>query len=171
MWPEAASTPERSATAGGTDSAVKKESWLTPTTVGQVDRPRLQKSGAAPRGVARQESENPPAGPAERVARGVSVENLLVSDGADSGGLGALRAVADLELDLLVFFKGAEARTLDLRVVDKNIRGTVFGGDEPEALLRVEPLHSSLWHFSIFPFLRDAVHRGSVPRAWYDRHT
>src|ERR1700739_1230798 len=74
-------------------------------------------------------------------------------DGADSGGLGALRAVADFELDLLVFFKGAEARTLDLRVVDKNIRGTVFGGNKPAAFFRVEPLHSSLWHLWIFPFL------------------
>jgi hypothetical protein len=93
------------------------------------------------------------------------VEYALVSDGADSGGLGALRAVADFELDLLVFFKGAEARSLDLRVVDKNICGTVFGGNKPEALLRVEPLHSSLWHLSIFPFLLDTVHRPSVPRA------
>src|SRR6201993_782936 len=90
---------------------------------------------------------------------------------ADSGGLGALRAVADLELDLLVFFKGAEARTLDLRVVDKNIRGAIFGCNEPEPLLRVEPLHSSLWHFSIFPFLLGAGHRLSMPRASCDRHT
>jgi hypothetical protein len=37
--------------------------------------------------------------------------------------------VADLELDLLVLFEGAEARTLDLRVVDKNICGAIFGGD------------------------------------------
>ena len=92
---------------------------------------------------------------------------ICCSDGADAGGLGALRAVADFELDLLVFFKGAEARTLDLRVVDKHIGGTVLGGDEAESLLRVEPLHSSLWHFSIFPFLLGAVHRLSVPRAQF----
>ena len=42
IWPEAASTPQRSATAGGTDSAVKKESWLTSPTVSQVADPRLQ---------------------------------------------------------------------------------------------------------------------------------
>ena len=47
ICPDAASTPERSATAGGTDSAVKKESWLTPPTVGQVVRPRLEVAGAA----------------------------------------------------------------------------------------------------------------------------
>src|ERR1700730_6396127 len=117
------------------------------------------------------ESENPPARSATRSCSGGFVENLLVSDGADSGGLGALRAVADFELDLLVFFEGAEARTLDLRVVDKNICGTVFGSNEPEALLRVEPLHSSLWHFSIFPSLMGAGHRLSMPRASCDRHT
>src|SRR5690242_8838573 len=92
-------------------------------------------------------------------------------DGANSGGLGALRAVADFELDLLVFLEGAEARTLDLRVVDKHVCGTVFGSNEPEALLRVEPLHSSLWHLSIFPFLLGAGHRLSMPRASHDRHT
>lgn len=35
IWPGPASTPERSATAGGTDSAAKKESWLTSPTVSQ----------------------------------------------------------------------------------------------------------------------------------------
>ena len=34
-WPGAASIPVRSATAGGTDSAEKNDSWLTQTTVGQ----------------------------------------------------------------------------------------------------------------------------------------
>ena len=47
ICPEAASTPQRSATAGGTDSAVKKESWLTPPTVGQDVHPRLDAVGAA----------------------------------------------------------------------------------------------------------------------------
>src|SRR6185369_17784831 len=57
------------------------------------------------------------------------------------------------------------------RVVDKNIRGAVLGGDKAEALLRVEPLHSSLWHFLFFPFLffrvRSTVSRytGPVPTA------
>ena len=34
-WPGAARIPVRSATAGGTDSAEKNDSWLTQTTVGQ----------------------------------------------------------------------------------------------------------------------------------------
>ena len=86
--------------------------------------------------------------------RGGDKEVLVVfSDGADAGGLGPLGALADLELDLLVFFQGAEAGTLDLRVVDKNVSRAVLGGDKAEALLRVELLHSSLWHLSYFPSL------------------
>src|SRR5882757_6462826 len=69
-------------------------------------------------------------------------------DGANARGLWALGALADLELDLLVLFKGAEAAALNFRVVDENIRGPVLRGDKAEALLRVEPLHSSLWHLS-----------------------
>ncbi len=37
-WPGAASIPVRSATAGGTDSAEKNDSWLTQSTVGQWRR-------------------------------------------------------------------------------------------------------------------------------------
>ena len=153
---------------------MKKESWLTPPTVGQVPYPRLEVIGAAAGlpDASTAENENPPAWPAGRVCTGGFLENLLyLLDGTDSGGLGALRAVADFEFDLLVFLEGAEARTLDLRVVDKHISGTIFRGDETEPLLRVEPLHSSLWHLSIFPFLLGAEHRISVRQAWYDRHT
>src|SRR5258707_14372303 len=70
------------------------------------------------------------------------------SDGANARGLRPLRALADLELDLLVLLKGAEARPLNLRVVDKNVGGAVIRSAKAEALLRGEPLHSSLWHFS-----------------------
>src|SRR5699024_8639158 len=34
----------------------------------------------------------------------------------------------------------------------KHVGRPVLGCDEAEALLRVEPLHSSLWHLSIFPY-------------------
>src|SRR4029078_10674028 len=93
------------------------------------------------------------------------------SDGANARGLRGLGALADLELDLLGLLQGAEAGALNFRVVDKNIRGAVLGGDKAEALLRVEPLHSSLWHLSYFPSLihrvRSAVFRqiGPVPTA------
>src|SRR6516164_1803127 len=83
IWPEAASTPERSATAGGTDSAVKKESWLTPTTVGQVVRPRVEvdgEPGFGPPAWTLNTNENPPAGPARRDRTGGIRENLLYSE-------------------------------------------------------------------------------------------
>ncbi|CRK50103.1 hypothetical protein RHCRD62_100015 [Rhodococcus sp. RD6.2] len=71
---------------------------------------------------------------------------VLESDGANAGRLGTLGALADLELDALVLLEGAEAATLDLGVVDENVSGSVFGGDEAESLFRVEPLHSALCH-------------------------
>ena len=43
------------------------------------------------------------------------------SDGANARGLRALGALADLELDLLVLLQGAEAASLNFRVVDKHI--------------------------------------------------
>jgi len=73
---------------------------------------------------------------------------LVALDGPNTRGLRPLGALADLELDLLVLLQGAEAAALDFRVVDENIRGPVLRGDKAEALLRVESLHSSLWHLS-----------------------
>lgn len=55
-------------------------------------------------------------------------------DGADAGGLGTLGALADLELDALVLFEGAEARALDLRVVDEHVIVALVRRDEAEAL-------------------------------------
>src|SRR3954451_18287272 len=86
------------------------------------------------------------------ITRGV-FSRVVWSDGANTRGLRPLGALADLELDLLVLFKGAETAALNFRVVDKHIGGAVLGGDKAEALLRVEPLHSSLWHLSYFPYL------------------
>ncbi|BCZ22480.1 hypothetical protein MTY59_23350 [Mycobacterium senriense] len=80
ICPDAASTPERSATAGGTDSAVKKESWLTPPTVGQGAHPRLEVIGAASRAngdahlVAAVDEETPRPDPLGGSARGASVQ-------------------------------------------------------------------------------------------------
>src|SRR6476620_6096778 len=72
------------------------------------------------------------------------------SDGANTRGLRPLGALADLELNFLVLLQGAEAAALNFRVVDEHVRRAVLRGDEAEALLRVEPLHSSLWHFLLF---------------------
>src|SRR6476646_2383897 len=93
----------------------------------------------------------PPAPSGERGCGGLF--RFDCSDGPNTRGLRPLGALADLELDLLVLLQGAEAASLDFRVVDKHVRGAVLGSDEPKALLRVEPLHSSLWHFLLFPSL------------------
>src|SRR5699024_1202138 len=69
------------------------------------------------------------------------------SDRADVLGLRALLSLADLELDALVLLERLEARALDGGVVDEEVGGTVLRGDEPVALLRVEPLDGALCHF------------------------
>src|SRR6202162_4366419 len=77
---------------------------------------------------------------------------LVYSDGTHSCGLRPLGALPDLEFNPLVFLERAEPAALNLRVVDKEIGGDVLSRDKAEALLRVEPLHSSLWHFSLTSF-------------------
>ena len=110
-------------------------------------------------------NDSTPSRPGVRAPRGCSSESVSLqtesrrlSDGANAGGLGPLGALAYLKLHLLVLLQGAEARTLNLRVVDENIGGAVLRSDEAEALLRVEPLHSSLWHFSYFPSFPGAIY-------------
>src|SRR5580704_15068262 len=75
------------------------------------------------------------------------------SDGADVGGLRALRALGHLELHVLVLLEAAEAVTIDHGVVHEDVR-SVGAGDKAVALLRVEPLDGSLRH--------DAPYRGWI---------
>jgi hypothetical protein len=63
-----------------------------------------------------------------------------------AGSLGALGALADLELNALVLVEGLESTGLDLRVVNEDIAIGVVRGDEAEALFSVEPLDGSLCH-------------------------
>src|SRR6185312_15661937 len=72
------------------------------------------------------------------------------SDGPYAGGLRTLRTLPYLELDPLVFLERAKSAALNLRVVDKDISGAVLRRNKAEALFRVEPLHSSLWHSCSF---------------------
>ena len=60
--------------------------------------------------------------------------------------MGTLGSLLDLELDTLDLLGGAEAASLDLGKVHENIFRAVVRGDETEALVAVEPLHSSLCH-------------------------
>src|SRR5690242_18178378 len=80
------------------------------------------------------------------------------SDPADGVGLAA--AVASrrgLELHAVTLLQSPEAVHLDRAVVDEDVRPTV-GGDEAEALLRVEPLDRALSHgTSMLPVLLHVV--------------
>lgn len=57
-------------------------------------------------------------------------------------------AAVGLELvgDLLALVEGAQARTLDRADVHERVLTAAIGGDEAEALGRVEPLHGSRRH-------------------------
>src|SRR3954471_24068365 len=68
------------------------------------------------------------------------------SDRADVLRLRALRALGDVELDLLVLVQGLVTLGLDGRVVHEDVVAAVLLGDEAEALLRVEPHNSALSH-------------------------
>src|SRR6478609_9085730 len=68
------------------------------------------------------------------------------SDDGDRSCLRALVALGHGVADLLVLLERAVAARLDLRVVDENVRTGALGGDEPEALLSVEPLDGALCH-------------------------
>src|SRR5215469_5500273 len=72
-----------------------------------------------------------------------------VSDRADLLRLRALGALGDGVLDPLVVLEAAVAVSLDGGMVDEDVRRAVVRGDEPVALVRVEPLHSSLSHCAL----------------------
>src|SRR5215468_6222702 len=72
-----------------------------------------------------------------------------VSDRADLLRLRALGALGDGVLDTLVVLEAAVAVSLDGGMVDEDVRRAVVRGDEPVALVRVEPLHCSLSHCAL----------------------
>src|SRR3954454_1076403 len=75
------------------------------------------------------------------------------SDEPDVLGLFALAAGREGELDALTLFEGLVTRTLDVRVVNEHIVAAV-AGDEAEALLSVEELHSACSQQILFSFRR-----------------
>src|SRR5213595_888436 len=82
-----------------------------------------------------------------RTSRGrISKGSAAISDRVDLLGLRALGALGDGVLDALVVLEAAVTVSLDGGVVDEDVGGAVVGGDEPIALVRVEPLHCSLSH-------------------------
>jgi len=71
------------------------------------------------------------------------------SESANVVGFVALAAGADVELDLLTFVEGLEALAGDVREVDEHVVA-VLAGDEAEALLSVEELHSACSQNNLF---------------------
>src|SRR5262245_27183621 len=88
--------------------------------------------------------------PARAVPRGRRGEG---SEDADVGGLRALGAGRNVELDLLVLVERAEAAGRDGRVVGEHVGTPTVRGDETESLFRVEPLHDADSHVFAFPGL------------------
>src|SRR3954469_18752046 len=65
------------------------------------------------------------------------------SERANVRGLRALLPLGNLELHPLVLLQAAVARHLDSGEVGEDVGAAVVRGDEPEALVRVEPLHNA----------------------------
>src|SRR6478735_4346801 len=69
------------------------------------------------------------------------------SDDLDLLGLGALRALRDVEVDLLAVLELAVAAALDGRVVNEDVSAAAVLLDEAEALFAVEPLNGACCHW------------------------
>src|SRR5690349_5148837 len=67
--------------------------------------------------------------------------------GHDLGGSGALRTLLSVIADLRALGERPEAAALDGAVVDEEILALIVRGDEPEALVVVEPLDGSRSHW------------------------
>src|SRR5271163_1151905 len=82
-----------------------------------------------------------------------------VSERADVLRLRPLLPLGRVELDLLVLIERPVAGARDRREVDEHVRRTVVGGNEPKALVRVEPLHCSRCHtvHVLYPPCHDAT--------------
>src|SRR6478672_2776196 len=71
---------------------------------------------------------------------------LRRSDGLDPGRLCAFRALLHFVADPLPFLQAAEARGVDRGEMHEDICAAILGGNEPEALGVVEPLHGAGLH-------------------------
>lgn len=60
----------------------------------------------------------------------------------------ALRALHDVERDLLLFFQGFETLGLDCRVVREDIFAAAIGSDKAKTFCIVEPLNRTGCHIS-----------------------
>src|SRR5262249_9713290 len=83
------------------------------------------------------------------ICRCPGVQGTRVSDRADLLRLRALGALGNGVLDPLVVLEAAVAVSRDGGVVAEDCRRAVVRGDDPVALVRVEPLHCSLSHCAL----------------------
>src|SRR3954466_10803983 len=77
--------------------------------------------------------------------------NSELTDDADVAGLGTLRALLDLVLDLRAFGEALEALAGDRAEVNEDVVAAVGLRDEAVALRVVEPLHGSGCHVFHLP--------------------
>lgn len=73
------------------------------------------------------------------------VLNRLLDD-SHADRLRPLSALFDFELNALVFLERPVSAPTNFRVVNEHIFCAAIGGDETEAFIAIEPLHSSLCH-------------------------
>src|SRR4029079_18645525 len=83
--------------------------------------------------------------PADTGTRRRRMNRRLINPPADGRHL-ALAILGDFERDALAFLQPAQPGLLDRRDVNEYVLRAVFGLNESEALLRVEPLHGANWH-------------------------
>ena len=84
---------------------------------------------------------------------------MLRLSGCDFSRTWTLGSAAYFERDLLTVFEGGIAVHYDLRVVDKEIFATIFGGDESVAFFGIEPLYISCTHILVFLVLFTKIRR------------
>src|SRR5947208_2817166 len=102
------------------------------------------------------------------MARGASLRRRLLHGGLeadDPGGLEALGAGFGLVLDGFAVGEGAEALAFDHRMVNEDVLTVLFGRDESEALLVVEPLDLPSGHGPLLSRKTCGLRRGEPRKA------
>ena len=78
-------------------------------------------------------------------------DRLLARSNDDVCRLGALGTLGNLEFDLIAFVKHLESVLLNGGKVNEDVI-SIVPGNEPKALLFIEPLHSTFGHYKSPPF-------------------
>src|SRR6476646_1608095 len=107
--------------------------------------------------VQKQDRPHPPRGTRPILDQIWNRSSLSRSERADVLRLRALRALGDVELDLLVLVQRLVAVGLDGRVVHEDVVAAVLLRNEAETLLGVEPLHGALSHVLVTPVIGTRV--------------